>query len=607
MAEQSPAAQPGPMLLSEQPPVSGRAEPRSNDWGDIFAHLEARLGSLRTWRYTWWQYWARLAQFILPHRYHWVVTSNTMNRGLPVNEAIVDSTATLAMRICAAGMSSGLMSPARPWFRLGAALEAKLDAPAQEWLDDTTQRIYAVLGGSNFYTEASQMFQDVSTFGTSPMIIYEDHEDIVRAYVPCAGEYFLATGARLSVDTLYREFTYTVAQIVDWFTLDACPQQVRTLWEQGGANLEREFVVAHAIEPNFAIAKRGANGGKVNVVPGRFPFREVYWLKGQRTEAELSRRGFHERPFMACRWSKTSNDAYGRGPGMDALGDTQQLQQETRRKGEAIDKTVRPPMGADPELENKPSSILPGEITYVNTGSGGKKGFWPLLDVNPQAIAAITADIETVQKRIDRAFFTNVFLYISQMDGVQPRNELEISERKGEQIQQLGPVIELFETEFASPAIQRVVSIMSRRGLLQPPPPSLAGIPVAIEYVSMMKLAQRAAETGGMERTLATLAKLGEGAMAMGLPNPLRIVNLDETARIYADRLGFPAKALYSQDQVAQNDQAKAKASAQQQMMNAAPQAVDAAEGLSRIPVGGGQSAIGALLGTGAPPQGQAA
>jgi hypothetical protein len=222
MAEQSPAAQPGPMLLSEQPPVSGRAEPRSNDWGDIFAHLEARLGSLRTWRYTWWQYWARLAQFILPHRYHWVVTSNTMNRGLPVNEAIVDSTATLAMRICAAGMSSGLMSPARPWFRLGAALEAKLDAPAQEWLDDTTQRIYAVLGGSNFYTEASQMFQDVSTFGTSPMIIYEDHEDIVRAYVPCAGEYFLATGARLSVDTLYREFTYTVAQIVDWFTLDAC-------------------------------------------------------------------------------------------------------------------------------------------------------------------------------------------------------------------------------------------------------------------------------------------------------------------------------------------------------------------------------------------------
>ncbi len=52
------------------------------------------------------------------------------------------------------------------------------------------------------------------------------------------------------------------------------------------------------------------------------------------------------------------------------------------RKAEVIEKMVRPPMGADPELKNEPSSTLPGHITYVDTQHGGK-GFCPLLEVKP--------------------------------------------------------------------------------------------------------------------------------------------------------------------------------------------------------------------------------
>ena len=51
-------------------------------------------------------------------------------------------------------------------------------------------------------------------------------------------------------------------------------------------------------------------------------------------------------------------------------------------KAEAIEKMVRPPMGADPELKNERSSIPIGHITYVDT-EHNKKGFWPLFEVKP--------------------------------------------------------------------------------------------------------------------------------------------------------------------------------------------------------------------------------
>jgi hypothetical protein len=44
----------------------------------------------------------------------------------------------------------------------------------------------------------------------------------------------------------------------------------------------------------------------------------------------LEVRGFREKPFVAPRWNVESNDAYGRSPGMDALGDVIQIQVEEK-------------------------------------------------------------------------------------------------------------------------------------------------------------------------------------------------------------------------------------------------------------------------------------
>ena len=84
--------------------------------------------------------------------------------------------------------------------------------------------------------------------------------------------------------------------------------------------------------------------------------------------------GFHDWPVMTTRWDVQGNDPYGRCPGMDALGDIKQLQQETRRKAQAIDKMVNPPLLADVQLKNQPMSLLPGGTTYVSGLSAGPRG-----------------------------------------------------------------------------------------------------------------------------------------------------------------------------------------------------------------------------------------
>lgn len=584
-------------LLSQQPPTLPEKLVRNDfDWGVTFSHLESRLGMLRTWRYSWWAYWSVLAEFFIPRRYKWLVVANKMSRGRPINEAIIDSTGLLSVNICASGLWTGLTNPARPWFKFAPAFDSgPLDSDAQAWLEETEARVYQTLAGSNFYSTMAQAFQDVTVFGTAPVIIYEDDETVIRCYLPCAGEYYLGSSPRFAVDTLYREFTLTVAQIVGMFTLENCPPQVRALWETGGGSLENEFVVAHAIEPNFALSGRGgASGKKVSVVPGKFPYREVYWLKGQKTNKPLSVRGFMRKPFFAARWSTVSNDAYGRSPCMDALGDNKQIQVETFRKGEFINKGVRPPMGADPTLKNEPSSILPAMITYINT-DGGKKGFWPLFEVDPQWLMGLEKDIAGISNRIERALFVDVFMAITRMQGVQPRNELELTKRDLERLQVLGPFVSLFKEEFAQPAIMSVVDILEQRRMLRPRPQSLQGVPIKIEFVSIMRLAQRSAESVAMKDTFVTAGQLSAAAKAAAVPDPLRRMNLDMALERYADLNGFPLSLFFSEEEVQSHDRARAQAKQQQEVLPTTMAGVSAAKTLSDTSVAGG-SLLNSLL-----------
>ncbi len=591
-AERSYYQDMGPSLLAAAINDPNRKPQKMDpDWERVFQHCEAAIRSMRMWRYSFWAHWARLAEFWQPRRYNYLVTANKMMRGQPLNDSIIDGNAVKALRICASGMWSGFTNPDSPWVGLAPRdKNLQLDNPAREWFDAIEEIVYDVYDASNFYTEMAQAFEDLALFGTAPVIQYEDYYDKIRFYTPCAGEYFSRVGARLSRDTLAREFTLTTSQIVEMFGYDNCPEDVRKLWDEGGAGYDREFVVNALIEPNYEI--KGAKGKRVRPVPGGFAFREIYWIRGNRGEGPLSMRGFHWQPHATMIWSKSGNDPYGRSPCMDALGDNKQVQWQQMRKGELIEKLVRPPMVAPASMKMEPQSILPGRTTYVNT-QDGKQGFSPAFEVNPQGLPAIAEDIKETNMRIERHLFVDVFMAITQMSGVQPRNQLELTKRDLERLQQLGPVINCVENSLAD-IVTRTLDILQRRGQLPPKPPSLHGIPLKIDFETMMRKAQKAASAVGLKGTIATLGEMSAIAKQAAVPDPIRKFNLEKAAEKMAIDEGWPVDCIWSDQEVQSHDAARQKAVAAAQAPGQAMAAVTAAKQLGSIPAGPG-SMMGAL------------
>ena len=550
---------------------------------ELRQHLDGRLAGLRTDRYSWWVHWRELADNFLPRRYQWLVSPNKANRGSPINGQIIDSTGTVAARTCASGMMSGITSPTRPWFKL------KLDGydsadesnPISLWLAECERRMMRVFAESNFYNAIAVVYHDLVVFGSACMLVYEDFDDVIRCYNPCLGEFFFANSAKLKVNTVYREFTMTVAQLVEEFGIENCSSEVQLAWRENRGSLSREIVVRHAIEPNtdprFGIFEK-------------LKWREVYWEASTGKDSKfLRKRGFNEFPALCPRWDLQANDSYGRSPAMDALGDVKQLQQEQKRKAQAIDKLVNPPMVADVQLKNQPASLLPGAITYVNGTNNA--GFKPVFQVNPP-VQEIMLDIEKVQERIRTILFNDLFMMISQLQTV--RTATEIDARREEKLVMLGPVLERFENEALDPAVDRTFNIMQRAGLMPEPPPEIQGQFIQVQYVSMLAEAQRAVGTTSMERLAAQV-----GNLSAVRPDVLDTINFDEFVVEYAGLLNVSPKVVNDRETVMQIRQARAKAEEQQQIMQMTDPAVKGASVLSKTDVGGGQNALSAMLGMG--------
>lgn len=553
-------------------------------------HCTSRLETMRAYRLSWWAHWAQLAEMFLPRRYRWFVQPNTYNRGSPMNQSIVDETGVLCARILSTGMLSGLTSPTQPWFQMGILGEDELPQGAvQVWLSEITNRMLSVLAGSNFYTARGTALHDNVVFGSAAMIQYEDPENVVHFYNPCLGEFMFGLSNTLDVDTLYREYTYTVSEAVKEFGLEALSPGTQQM-ARTAANLDTEIVICHAIEPNDIIY----SGGQPipPIVPRRFSFREVYWeqtsASGQRGGFILRIAGFHESPISGFRWDVTSNDAYGRSPGMDALPAVRQLQIEQRRKAEAIDKMVRPPMVASVSMKNEPMDILPGGVSFVADPAAA--GFKPAYTVEPR-IGEMMEDLKEVQARVGRVFFNDLFLGISQLGTV--RTATEITARQQETLVQIGPVIERDLSELEK-IINRLYAIMTRRGMFPPPPPEISGKTLVPTYTSMFAETQRAAATTAIERFL-TLA----GNLVGVQPDIMDNVDTDKALDIYGNKLNLPPEIMRAVKEVMALRAARAKSQQDAQALEATPGLAASAKNLSQTNVGGGKSALQMMLGNG--------
>lgn len=548
---------------------------------ELRQHLDARKLVLEKQRNTWDVEAREISRFIMPDGAQIKQTPNQGARGQQKTQAILDPYATGALEILSSGLMSNITSPARPWFRLTVPDREIADlAPVKAWFDVCAERMRMVFNSGNLYSALPFLYEQLGGFGSAACVMDFDREDVVRFYPMCWGEYWFGISARGAVDSLYRRFMYTHRQIEQrWPGADEeSAKKAKT------AEADQEVAVLHAIEPNAAYdPDRWDWAGKA--------YRSCYWREGSSPGEYLARAGYDRWPVLAPRWKPVANSAYSKGPGNRALPDVKSLQVFTKRLHNAVDKHVNPPMGAPISMKGSAMSVLPGATNYF-ASADKNASMWPLYQTQPGSIERVEALIERTHHTIDRHFYADVFLMISQMEGMQPRNELEISTRRNEKMQMLGPLLENLHDELLQPLVSYTFDTMLEHRLFPPPPDELHNMPLDVELISILAQEQKAADLGSIERLWGFA-----GRMVAVKPDILDKLNADETIDIYADKLGAPAAIVVSDDQVKKVRADRAAMQQRQRMVEQAGQLAEGAKTLSETDVGGGQNALQAVLG----------
>ena len=212
---------------------------------------------------------------------------------------------------------------------------------------------------------------------------------------------------------------------------------------------------------------------------------------------------------------------------------------------------------------------LPGGVTIYDNPGQTSEGLAPLFQIVPQ-IREMVLDVDKTEKRIREGFFVDLFLAITNIEGLQYKNQDEIQSRNEERLLQLGPVLEQLHGEFLDKLIDRTFNQLVEKNVLPPPPEALQGQVLKVNYISSLAQAQRAAlATGPIDRLTAYV--LGVAAIN---PNVLDKFDFDQAVDEYNQALLGPPKLVRSDELVQDTreqraEQEQAQAQQEQQMANA--------------------------------------
>ena len=537
--------------------------------------IMSRWGQLKTERATWWLHWSEISQFVTPRQGRYF--KEDRNRGQRRHSNIYDSTGTRALNTLAAGLMGGLTSPARPWFRLSTANTDLAKQPAvKQWLNDVTDIMLTIFQKSNTYRALHSIYKELGAFGTGAAIISKDYENVIHIHPITVGEYAVATDFQGKVDTIYREFQMTVSQIVREFGIENVAPRTRELYERG--SLDSWITIIHAIEPR-------ADRDPAKADARNMAWTDTYLEVGGEADKFLREGGFSRFPAVCPRWDVEGGDVYGNCPGQEALGDIKQLQHEQLRKSQAIDFMVNPPLQVPTSYKNRDVERLPGGITYVDTAGTGK-AIQTAFDVTIN-LQALLQDIQDVRERINKAFYVDLFMMISQDNAATTHmTATEVSERHEEKMLMLGPVLERLQDELLEPLIDVTFQHMVEANILPPPPPEMHGQQLSVELVSMLAQAQRAITTNGIDRFTQ-----GMMALAQVKPEVLDKFDADRWADEYSDAMGVNPDMIVPEDKVTQIRAQRQKAQQAAQQQAAMNQASQTAKNLGQTPTTGGNAA----------------
>jgi hypothetical protein len=554
--------------------------------------LETQLEGMKEERQPFEPDWLEIGRLCLPNRVDIVRVNDNANRSKrKANVASHDTSGRIAARRLVNGMATGLTSASRPWFKLTVRdLEMRDYQPIKEWLDEVEQGIYTLFARTNYYEATKMQYADLGTMGIGCTIGLEHPQYLAVWHHQPVGSYYISLDDGLRVSRLARYTRPTVEQLVelvkgDWSKVSS---QVKSAYDKSSYTTIVPCV--HIMERNEDVT------GKLLSPNVNKPWRSIRWEIGNSDKRVLlAERGYDSQPFSAPRWETVGDQVYCEtSPGFDALPDMREMQLAARRKGRAMDGMVKPPLAAPAGLARSMMSLDPGSINFVDAMSGDV--IKPLLQHDPRLLMEIRNDMQAQERRVAELFYADLFMAVTEMEGVQPRNEQELMYRNEEKLTQLGPVVDRVNIEKLEGDIDRAYTILKNLGALPPIPEEMHGQNLQIEFISILSLAQKAAANTAIERAARFV-----GFLAAQFPDAALKFDAEQAVDEYTAGLGTSPRIIRSDELVAQMKKQMQQEQQTQRVAQLAPAMRDgaqAAELLSRTQVNpDGTSALQQMLG----------
>jgi len=515
---------------------------------DEIKFLIDRNDKLKSTRMLYESLWEEIAEYIFPRR---VGIGGYRSPGQKQTTNLFDSTAIHSNELLAASMHGTLTPSSSKWFSLKLR-DDRLNKVKEvmDWLEICSERMYLAIHQSNFNSEIHEVYLDQGAFGTGCILIEEKPVKFfgfngLQFKSLQNSEYCIDEDAEGRVDTLFREFELSARVAAKKWGKENLGDKVKAVLDK---NQDELFKFLHVVIPS-AVGKNEK------------PF--ISYYIGIEDKIQLSEKSYYEFPYMVPRWSKSSGETYGRGPGHTALPDVKTLNKAKEFGLKAWSKDL------DPPTFEKDGGVI-GSLKMYPGGRNvarDKEAIWTLDRHIKYDVSQIKE--EELRQSIRQIFYSDQLKLQEgpEMTATEVQVRYELMQRL------LGPTIGRDESELLNPMIERIFGTMmrassSRFQVLPPPPPILSKMGIReidIEYEGPLAKAQRMSEMTGTRNLFAVGAEIINVQPESGVFDNL---DTDEAFRGMAEVSGVPSKYLKSIEERTRvrEERAKVQAAERQKM-----------------------------------------
>jgi len=504
-------------------------------------NLIDRNDELKSTRLLYQPLWEELATYILPKR-----LGPWWGYGLGQKQTTkqFDSTAEHESSKLSAIMHGTLTPTASIWssFKFRDERINHLKS-VMDWLEASAISLCVRRHQSNFASEMHELYLDLPVFGAGCLFIEERNFQVpgfngFRYKALSNMEYCTSENSEGMVDTLFREFDLSARAAIEKFGEEVGEK----ITKEAEKKPDTKFKFIHAVFPN------PENNGK--------PFASYYLSVDEKKV--VGNGGYYEFPFIVVRWSKTSGEDYGRGPGHTALPDVRTLNKAKEFGLKAWAKDLDPPTFEKDQGVIGSLKLVPGGRNIVKD----KESIWVMDHKIRYDVSQIKE--EELRRSIARIFYADQLQLPEKSD----MREMEVAVRYELMQRILGPTIGRFETEGLNPLIKREMGLLfranSNRYPTLPPFPEILlemGInQFDIEYEGPLAKAQRYSETGRIQKVFNFA-----GAIQPVYPDIFDNFDGDKTIRLMSELEGVPSEIQTSDEERAVIRERKAKIRAAEQ------------------------------------------